>query len=430
MSDKRDYYEILGIAKNSTPEEIRKAYRKLAVRWHPDKNPDNKVESDAKFKEISEAYEVLSNEENRNKYDKFGHEGLRNDGYNGPTSDFMEDIFKHMFGGMGGGMGSGMRGDDDDDDVPPIQIQENCTLEELYVGKKIKKKIERHNPCAKCNGTGNEDGIEHPCKKCNGQGVTVKVIQMGPMMFQQSHEKCKSCNGTGRDMSVKKCSKCKGTRINKEEVEITCEIPKGAYMKHHIIIENMGNEIPVNERRNGKTRSDVIVFVNEITHDKFKRMFIIKGKKDYPDPADLLLEIDIDLADSLCGLQKKIKHIDGSEFTINHESIIKHGDVFVIENKGMPKMDLPGKYGDLYVSIKINYPDEIPKNIQTRLYQLLTNKPYKIKENDQNTLNMVHINKVNKNKNNSKFDNSGYSGFRGFSGQNPQQGFNFKSFFG
>lgn len=422
MSQKRDYYQVLGVEKTNSAEDIRKAYRKLAVKWHPDKNPDNKAEAETRFKEISEAYEVLSNAEKREIYDNYGHEGLMNEGFNGPSADFMQDIFKQMFGGMG----RSAHDDDDDDDIAPIQIYENCTLEELYLGKKVKRKIDRNRLCAKCNATGFDDGLDHTCKKCNGQGHVTKMVRLNAMMVTQTQERCKDCNGQGKDKSVKKCTDCKGAGFNKEEVEVSYEIPKGAYSKHYVVIENMGHELPKKMRRGGKSRTDVVIVVNEIQHDKYKRMFVIKGKKDYPDPADLLLEIEIDLADSLCGLQKKLKHIDGNEFLVNYECLIKHGDVFVLDNKGMPKMDNPSKSGDLYISVKINYPTELEKNTQTRLYQLLTGKPYKIKDVGKNIVNMVHIDKTNKNKRNNP--HSGFNEFRGFSGQN--NGSFFRSFFG
>lgn len=415
---KRDFYEILDISKSATPEEIKKAYRKMAIKWHPDKNPENKEEAESKFKEITEAYEILSNQEKRDIYDKYGHEGLSNDG--GQSADFMEDMIKRMFG-MGGMMG----GDSDDEEVAPIQIIENCTLEELYTGKKVKRKITRHSLCNKCNGMGTNDGIEHVCKKCKGSGVVIRNIQSG-FMVQVVQEKCKDCMGTGIDKSCTKCPKCKGTRANKEEVEISCDIPKGAYEKYTIEIENMGNEIPQNERK-GKNRSDVNIIVNELPHNVFKRSFIIKGKKEYPDPADLLMELEIDLAESLCGFQKKIKHLDGSEFTINYEHIIKHGDVFVIENKGMPTLN-NNKYGDLYVSVKINYPKEIPKNQQNKLWQILTNKPYKLKENDNNQITMINIENIKKkNEPRNHYFNHGRPEHHGKGFY--QNGFNFSNFF-
>lgn len=406
MSDKRDYYEVLGISKSATIEEIKKSYRKLALKWHPDRNTDNKEEAENKFKEITEAYEVLTNEDKKQLYDKYGHEGLRNDGYSGPSGDFMNDIFRNMFGGMG-------MGDDDDEqkEVPPIKVQIECTLEELFNGKKIKKKIERHNLCTKCNATGCSDGKNHTCKKCNGKGIVTGMKQLGPGMYQQFRTKCGSCNGTCVDKNVKKCTHCKGNMSTTDEVEISFDIPKGAHSQSPIVIQNKGNEIPINERHNNITRSDVVILIREIPHDNFKR--------NKHNPEDLTLNLDIELAESLCGFQKKVKHLDGTEFIINQDNIVKDEDNFIIENKGMPKLEQKNKFGDLYVNIKVNYPNEIPKNVQTRLWQLLTNKPYKIKENDKNIVNMT---KVVKNK------YQHHAQFEGFNGEGIPG--SFRSFFG
>lgn len=413
MSENLNYYDVLGVEKTATLEEIKKAYKKLAIKWHPDKNPDNVEEAESKFKELSEAYEVLSDSEKRKIYDTHGIEGLRNGGFSGPSSGFMEDLIRQMFGG---------HGDDDDDDIPPVEITEDCTLEDLYNGKVVKKKIARHSLCQDCEGTGCEDKIDHTCKKCNGNGIIIKMIQMGPMI-QQIRENCKDCNGDGIDKHTKKCKKCNGIKAIKEQYEVNFEIPKGAFAnpREPIVIENVGNEIPLNERSKtrGKSRSDVVVHINELKHSTYKRMFVIKNIKESIDPADLLMDLEIDLAESLCGFQKKIKHIDDKELVFDHDTLLKENDIFKVKNKGMPRVG-ENSYGDLYVNIKVKYPKEIPNSIKHRLWQLLTNTPYKIKDSSIKGVKMTLL----KNNKSDDDDQEPKRGFRGF-GNNPFRGFQF-----
>lgn len=414
---KRDYYEVLGVEKNSTPNEIRKKYKQLAMKWHPDRNSNNKKEAEAKFKEISEAYEVLSDEEKRSIYDRYGHEGLSNDGYHGPSADFMEDIFKNMFGGMGG-MGMGSSRHEEESSVPVIQIEERCSLDELYHGKKVKRKIERHSLCTHCKGHGTDDAKDHTCSTCNGMGMIKKLQQLGPGMFTQVRMTCNSCHGKGMDSSVKKCTKCKGNKIRKENVEISFRIPKGAHSQEPIVIRNIGNEIPIKQRKNSSnTRSDVVVVIEEIEHSTFERMFVIEGKKENVDPSDLLIEIDISLAESLCGFTKTVYHLDNKEFVINHDKIVKNNDVFVIPNKGMPKRGNTNKYGDLYVKINVEYPSELEEGRKRQLYKLLTGKEQQLNTKTGNSIKM-NVVRENKSNNNHHQHNmfSGFSRMPGFSG--------------
>lgn len=421
MSDKKDYYQVLSVSKDASVDEIKKAYRRLAVKWHPDKNPDNKAEAEKTFKEISEAYEVLSDPEKRERYDNFGFEGLQNDGYNGPSEDMMQDILRQMFGGMGMGM--------DMDDGPSnrqtvdIEIIERCTIEELYLGKKIEKNIERNTNCKKCNGTGCEDQKQHNCAICKGTGYVEKMIRINPMMAQCCREKCSSCMGTGIDKSAVKCSDCNGTKIIKERVKIRFDIPKGSYAGHRFVVRDAGHSI-------GQQKGNVIVVVDEINETDYKRMFIIKGMKNEQDPADLLVNIEIKLHESLCGFNKKMTFIDGTTFTISHDSIVKHGDIFVVKDKGMPILNDNKSFGDLYVSVSIDYPTELPKNTQQRMFQLLTGKSYEIKKDIENQTSMTHISKYKQKPRKQNRDNTFRTGqFMGGFGNPFGNSFGFRSAF-
>jgi DnaJ family protein A protein 2 len=414
---KRDYYDILGVAKDATDDVIKKTYRKLAMKWHPDKNPDNKVDAESKFKEIGEAYSVLSDNDKRKIYDQHGHEGLKNDGFSGPSDDMLKDILKNMFGGGMGGMenmfGGGGGGDDDHNNVPNVEIIEECTLEELYKGKTLKKKIKRQSLCNPCNGHGTADGKEHKCKSCDGNGVKIKIVRMGPMI-QQHQEHCRDCNSSGTEKGTKKCSECDGKCSKTDQVEIDIEIPKGVYEGYRVIVSDEGNEIPKNEQKNS-TRSDVEVIIKEKPHNIFTRMTNVQiGDKAGPDPANLLYKMDISLAESLCGFEKVIKHINGKEITVPSEGIIEQGSVFVVPGQGMP--DLNTKHnGDLYIAFTIKYPTEIDNGKKNKLWQLLTNTSYRNKlTNPPNPVSLVHIDKHERKNNSRRQQRANFSSFFSF----------------
>ena len=414
MSAKRDYYEVLGVSKTADENEIKKAYRKLAIKFHPDKNPDNKAEAEEKFKEIGEAYSVLSDKQKRATYDTHGHEGLKNEGFSGPSDDFLNDILKNFMGGGMGGMGGMFGGHNNhDNDVPNVQCYEECSLEELYTGKKIKKKIERQTLCKKCSGKGTADGKEHKCGPCSGNGVRIKIIRMGPMI-QQMQEHCNECKGSGRDKSAKLCSECNGDCSQTEEVEIKIEVPKGAYEGHVITVENEGNEIPDEDRKDGKTRSDVDIIVKEKKHNLFTRMTNVKiSNKVEPNPAHLLYEVEVSLAESLCGFQKAIQHVSGKEITIDYEGIIEQGSVHVIPNKGMPELD-GTHHGDIYVVFKVKYPTDIDSKTKTRLWQILTNTPYRNKITPEHPVSLVNVDNHKSKVQSKQRRGGGFASFFGF----------------
>jgi molecular chaperone DnaJ len=385
--EKRDYYEILGIQKNASDKDITKAYREMALKYHPDKNLDNPEEAANRFKEVVEANEVLSNASKREIYDQYGHKGLSQSGYAGTNVDMsdMQNIFSSLFGGMGGmgGMGGFNFAGNNDNVVPPVKHVKVCSLQELYTGIKTKEKIERFSLCKKCNATGSSDGIDHNCNKCNGQGKTVNMIQRG-QMIQQIIEKCTACKGMGMDKVVEKCNSCKGKRGIKEEHEIEFEVKPGAYNNYQVCVPNQGNEIPVDERNDDDvTRSDVIFFIRETPTETFARSFAIRGKKE-PDPADLLYQLEISMAESLCGFQKEINHVSGKPVTIRNTGMLKEGDIIIAAGQGMPiildkndkKQKSKQNYGDLYISISVKK-QELTSEKKNRLWQLLTGSAYK-----------------------------------------------------
>lgn len=401
--DSEDFYEVLGISKEATPAEIKKAYRVASLKFHPDKNPGKAAEFEEKFKKVVEANRVLSDPDLRETYDKYGKEGLGDNAH--MNQDDLQDILRNMFGGGFGGFsgfggfpgGHGHDGDDDDDDdIPPVQVAVDMTLEELYKGKHIKQKLERGCLCTACDGTGSEDKQSHQCKTCKGQGSIVVTKRMGPMI-QQGMQQCGACHGSGSDEKFK-CKKCDGNKGTTEEYTIECEIPPGSYSRYVISIPNEGNEIPLKSRKDPKiTRTDIKLIVREHPHDKFKHIFAIEGKKDEADPADLLYPIEISLAQSLCGFTTPIVHLDGHTVNLNYAKLVKNGDIIIFQGHGMPSLET-GKFGDLYVSISVNYPEELSSDKKGRIWQLLTDTSYPTKSAKTKVVEGICIDKFNQQK--------------------------------
>ena len=268
MAEKRDYYEVLGVQKTATADEIKKAYRKKAIQYHPDrqhdKSEDEKKEAEEKFKEAAEAYEVLSDPDKRSRYDQFGHAGMGGQGgfggFGGGMS--MEDIFSHfgdIFGGGFGGFGGGGRrssrrrqnvGED-------LRVTVKVTLQDVAHGVTKKIKIPRYAACTSCNGTGAENGTDFTtCSACNGTGTQIRTQQtMFGMM--QSETVCTQCHGQGRTIN-KKCKDCNGEGIKKAEEVISINIPAGVAHGNMLRVQGKGNA-----PRFGGIAGDLIIVINE-----------------------------------------------------------------------------------------------------------------------------------------------------------------------
>lgn len=367
-----NYYEVLGIKKNAQDSDIKQSYRKLAKQWHPDKNPKNKEESEKMFKTISEAYEILADPQKRQIYDEHGINGLKQTSGGEDPFDGMNpfDLFKNMFGGQ-------------EDGIPDCIEYMETDLPSLYTGSSVTKKIERRTFCDKCSGTGAKGGVAAPCKKCKGKGAVMMMI--GPGMLTEA--KCRSCDGLGIDEAIERCKKCKGQKFYKEKVELQVNIPKGAYHKFPVIIEEQGNQIPPDEINNaGKTRSDAVFLIVEAQHDVFKRGVVIPEKRciDY---SDLSTEITISFVDSLTGFSTVLTHLDNEKLVIESAKMCRHGDTFVVMGGGMPKLnDSDEKHGDLFVRIVVQHPEEAGLSDETKkqLIKALTGKSKLAKVSDKN----------------------------------------------
>lgn len=335
MPERRDvntteFYETLGVQKTATSAEIKKAYRKLALKNHPDKGGDIEV-----FKDISAAYEVLSDPEKREIYDKHGKEGLEGGGGGGSA----EDIFSMFFGGgRGGGRSSGPRRGEDV--VHPLKV----TLEDLYNGKTVKLAVNRDRLCGACEGRGGRVGAERTCGTCNGRGMRVQLRQIGPGMVQQVQSPCGECSATGKCMNESdKCRECRGRKVSKERKVLEVNIEKGMKNGEKIKFHGESDESP------GLIPGDLIFELVEKPHATWKR----KGN-------NLIIDHKLTLVEALCGFKFTITHLDGHVLLVQSTPgvVIRPGSIKVIPNEGMPISGSPFEKGRIYVKFDVEFPDE------------------------------------------------------------------------
>ncbi len=339
---KRDYYEVLGINKNSTPDQIKAAYRKQAVKYHPDKNKGDKA-SEEKFKEASEAYHVLSDSERKQNYDNFGHAafengaggrgGFGNFDFSGSFSDIFEDFFSD-FGGRGGRRNrkANFRGSD-------LRYDLSVTLEEAYNGKKQDIKFTTSEKCNTCNGTGSKPGYDvSSCAMCGGQGQ-VRSNQ-GFFTVQQT---CPQCSGTGEEIT-NPCGNCGGQGKKQASKRISVTIPKGVDDGTRIRLAGKGEA-----GSKGAGNGDLYLFINVYSHDLFKRS-----------DENLFFECPISIADAALGKSIEIPTIDGGKAKIKIPPGTQSGKQFRLKGKGMPYMRGSGN-GDLYVQVNTEVPVSLNK---------------------------------------------------------------------
>ena len=273
MAEKRDYYEVLGVEKNANADEIKKAYRKAAIKYHPDKNPGDK-EAEERFKEAAEAYDVLSNPDKRARYDQFGHAGMNGGaaggGFGGGFGGFsMEDIFSQfgdIFGGrFGGGFGGGQSRGSQVNRGSDIRVKIRLTLEEIATGTTKKLKVNKNITCPSCSGSGAKEGSSHTtCTNCNGSGYVVQVQNtfFGRM---QSQTVCPVCGGEGRVIKDK-CSKCSGEGYIKGSEVVEINIPAGVGEGMMLTVAGKGNAA-----RHGGINGDLLVVFEEEPHPELIR---------------------------------------------------------------------------------------------------------------------------------------------------------------
>ena len=340
---KRDYYEVLGVNKSSTPDQIKSAYRKLAVKHHPDKNKGDKG-AEEKFKEASEAYHVLSNSERKQNYDSFGHaafengSGARGGGFgNFDFSSHFSDIFEDFFGeGFGGGGRKSRRSNNRGSD---LRYDLSITLEEAYSGKKQDIKFSTSEKCDTCSGSGSKPGHDAgSCSMCGGHGQ-VRSSQ-GFFTVQQT---CPQCSGSG-EMITNPCGSCSGQGKKQTSKRLSVTIPKGVDDGTRIRLAGKGEA-----GSRGASSGDLYLFINVYSHDLFKRS-----------DENLFFECPISIADAALGTSIEIPTIDGGKAKIKIPNGTQSGKQFRLRGKGMPYMRGSGT-GDLYVQVKTEVPISLNK---------------------------------------------------------------------
>lgn len=360
---KRDFYEILGITKNASEDEIKKAYRKLAIKYHPDKNPDDKA-SEEKFKEAAEAYEILSNPEKRQRYNQYGHAGVggASGGGYGHGGMNMDDIFSQfgdIFGGgfgFGGGNGGSRGGGRRVNRGSNLRVKVKLNLKEIANGAEKKIKVNKHVSCKTCSGSGAKNGQYDTCKQCNGSGVVTRVQQtiLGAMQTQTT---CNACSGEGRIVKDK-CNTCHGDGIVREEEVITINMPAGVAEGMQLSMSGKGNAAP-----RGGINGDLLIVIEEEEHADLKR----EGNH-------LIYSLNISFPDAAIGTNVEVPTVD-AKAKIKIEPGTQSGKVLRLKGKGLPDVNSYGR-GDLLVEISVFTPTHLTAEEKKTLENLKTSKNF------------------------------------------------------
>ena len=351
MAQKRDYYEVLGVDKKASADEIKKAYKKLAIKYHPDRNPGDK-EAEEKFKEAAEAYDVLHDDKKRQQYDQFGFDGPAGGGFGGFGGGMnMDDIFS-MFGdifggrgGFGGGFGGGprrpqkQRGSD-------LRLKVRLSLSEISTGVNKKFKVRKDIPCSVCHGSGAENGsANETCPTCHGSGVISHTTQ-SIFGMMQTQGVCPTCNGSG-NVIKNKCKNCYGSGIVKGEEVVEINIPSGVAEGMVVNVPGKGNAAP-----NNGINGDIQVFVEEEDNDTFVR-----------DGNNLIYNLLLDFPTAALGGDVEIPTIQGTRLRVKIEPGTQPGKTLRLRGKGLPAVQGYGRgIGDLVVNISVYVPKTLSKD--------------------------------------------------------------------
>lgn len=339
-----NYYKILGVKRNATKKEIKKAYKKLTKKYHPDIS--ELEDANERFNEISEAYEALKDDENRRIYDMHGKEGLKE-----KEKRAAQPRGRGGFGGIFGDFFGGGDEEAGEEQGEPLNIPLLVSLEDIYNGRKLEIIVTKKSICNHCRGSGAEDPDDvRTCDQCKGRGVYIKRVQVAPGFIQQMQGTCPKCGGKGKIIN-NKCSVCHGTKVLDDLETYNVTIDKGVKYEEKIILGNSAGDYI------DKSPSDLVFIVKEMKHTFYKR----KGEN------DLEAEIRLNLKEALLGFEKKIKHLDGSFFDFKIEGITQPDKIVKIERKGLPKSSYGVDKGDLYIKCIVNMP-EVVTDKQKKLF--------------------------------------------------------------
>ncbi|KAL2927158.1 DnaJ protein-like protein ANJ1, partial [Bienertia sinuspersici] len=357
-SDSTRYYEILGVSKNASPEDLKKAYKKAAIKNHPDKGGDPE-----KFKELAQAYEVLSDPEKREIYDQYGEDALKEGMGGGSGMHDPFDIFQSFFGGSpfgGGGSSRGRRQRRGEDVVHPLKV----SLEDLFTGTTKKLSLK-----------GSKSGASTKCSGCQGTGMKVSIRQLGPGMIQQMQHPCNECKGTGETISDKdRCPQCKGDKVVPEKKVLEVVVEKGMQNGQKITFPGEADEAP------DTATGDIVFVLQQKEHPKYKR----KGE-------DLFYEHTLSLTEALCGFRFVLTHLDGRQL------LIKSNPGEAIDDEGMPIYQRPFMKGKMYIHFTVEFPDSLSPDQVKALEAILPPKPsmsltdMELDECEETTLHNVNI---------------------------------------
>lgn len=382
MDEKRDYYDVLGVARDADETTIKRAYRQKAIQYHPDKNPGNK-EAEEKFKEAAEAYEVLSNPEKRARYDRYGHAGVG--GAAGGAAGFssFEDIFSHFgdlfeefgIGGFGSSFGGGgRRGGGAVQKGSNLRVKVKLTLEEIANGVEKNIKVQKYVACPVCGSTGakSPDAVK-TCPTCHGSGYTIRV-QRSLFGAMQMQSECPQCHGAGKIISDK-CPNCAGNGIVRGEEVITIKIPRGVENGMQLSMSGKGNAAP-----NNGINGDLFVLIEEISHPLFER-----------DGSNLYLDYYISFPQAVLGATVEIPTIDGKA-RIKIAQGTQSGTLLRLNGKGLPMLRVYQR-GDLIVNVNVWVPKSLTKE-QKNILEQWNGSPEFTPKNEKHTSFFERVKKI------------------------------------
>ncbi len=368
MANKRDYYEVLGVERSASADEIKKAYRKLAVKYHPDKNPGNK-EAEEKFKEAAEAYSVLSDADKKAKYDQFGHAGVEGAGPDfsggfGNLNDILNDLFGGAFGGGFGGFGGGFGGGSGQRQQRvhrgrDIRVRVRLTLEEIAKGVEKEISIEKSVSCHECGGKGAKNSSDiKTCPGCKGTGQVQRVVNsfLGQTV---TYSTCQQCGGEGKIIS-NPCRSCSGSGLVRKRETIKVKIPAGVEAGMQLTVQGEGHAA-----KNNGINGDLLVVIEEQEHPNLKR----EGNNLYYTKV-------ISMPDAILGAEVEIPCLDGPQ-KIKVDAGTQSGEVVRLRGRGLPTVNGYGGTGDLYVKIAVWVPRKLDKEDKAAVEALRNKDSFK-----------------------------------------------------